>query len=109
MTSDHLDTAFKKWDYGAEGIIMLRLQIIGVLLSLVIARPTFAGDNISEKFTATRGIKVVETSEGKTINLYHGSYALVIGNGNYKNEGSTILGSGGQGFMLLSTRVKSRL
>jgi hypothetical protein len=85
LTSDHLDTAFKKWDYGAEGIIMLRLHFIGVLLSLVIARLTFAGDNTSEKFTTTRGIKVVETSQGKTIDRYHGFYALVIGNGNYIN------------------------
>ena len=33
----------------------------------------------------TRGIRVsVKTSDGRTVDLYHDSYALVIGNGNYR-------------------------
>jgi formylglycine-generating enzyme required for sulfatase activity len=39
----------------------------------------------SHPFAATRGIKVtVKTPEGEKIDLYRDSYALVIGNGNYK-------------------------
>ena len=42
-------------------------------------------DFSSDLFTDTRGIKVIKTSDGNDIDLYHGSYALVIGNGNYRN------------------------
>ena len=40
----------------------------------------------SNLFAKTRGIEVsVKTSKGNTIDLYHDSYALIVGNGNYIN------------------------
>lgn len=40
----------------------------------------------SNLFAKSRGIKVsVKTSAGNTIDLYHNSYALIVGNGNYTN------------------------
>jgi hypothetical protein len=59
---------------------MKRIVTIFFLLSLfsVLSVPT-------QLFTATRGIKVtVKTPQGKNIDLYKDSYALVIGNGRYK-------------------------
>ena len=48
----------------------------------------------SDLFANTRGIKVsVETSTGKTIELYHNSYALIVGNGNYTNGWDPLLGA----------------
>lgn len=39
----------------------------------------------TQLFSGTRGIKVtVKTPQGESIELYKNSYALVIGNGNYK-------------------------
>ena len=48
----------------------------------------------SDLFANARGIKVsVETSTGKTIELYHNSYALIVGNGNYTNGWDPIPGA----------------
>lgn len=63
-----------------EGVIM-RKTVHFLLVSCL-----FTGLIIpSHVFSDTRGIKVqVKVPEGRTINLYGDSYALVVGNGNYK-------------------------
>ena len=48
----------------------------------------------SHLIAATRGIKVVvKTPEGQRIDLYRDSYALVIGNGNYKKDWDPLPGA----------------
>ena len=60
-----------------EGIMRIRTTILTIVLSLLFAPVLLA---------AQRGIKVTaKTPSGKAIPLYSGSYALVIGNGDYTN------------------------
>ena len=60
------------------GAIMKRFSGCVFLMSILLTSA------VCDLPAGTRGILVpIETSEGRTIDLYHDSYALVVGNGNY--------------------------
>jgi hypothetical protein len=58
---------------------------ISLLFTLSVSWYTFGAVN--------RGVVVVQTEEGSTIDLYKGSYALVIGNGSYHNGWDPLSGA----------------
>ncbi len=70
---------------------------LAIILSSCAKTTTNSGPSTTalSDYSSSRGINVVEikTSEGKALDLYRGSYALVIGNGNYTNGWDKLSGA----------------
>lgn len=65
-----------------------------IMLSIIIMIGIVSAGFLSTSFAVDRGISLkIKTPEGKTIDLYNGAYALVIGNGKYYNGWDPLTGA----------------